>query len=119
MPSPARAQARAHSMSTATALSIPPAFTAQIAVPAHLLGHGEDLETGPVGLGPDKRRIAGDRIEIDHIGVGRDDAGLMQRDRLFEETRVSTSQSLEKHGFLPCSSASPANVMASVPLRCR
>ena len=97
--------ARAHSTSTATALSMPPGRhgPAEIAVAAHLLGHGEDLEAGFVG--PSRLEdggILGDGVEVDHGAVGRDRPRLMQGDRLFDQGRIAPPARIsEKHRNLP------------------
>src|SRR5205807_2459747 len=64
---------------------------------AHLLGHGEDLEAEPVGRGLDGAGIRFDRVEIDDVGIGRDLAGLVEGDRLFDQPRIAAAENVEEH----------------------
>ena len=72
----------------------------EVAVAAHLLGHGEHLQAGRVGRLPDGAGILGHRVEVDHRAVGRQRTGLVKRDRRLDQGRVAASQDVEKHRCL-------------------
>ena len=70
---------------------------AEVAVPPHLLGHGEDLEPKTLRLRGDRPGIRFGRVEVDHIGVRRDAPRLMEGDRLLDEARVAAAEYVEEH----------------------
>ncbi len=67
---------------------------------ADLLGHGENLETVLVGFGLEDAGIGLDSVEIKHIGIGRDLAGLMQGHGRFDEGGVAAAEDVEKHVWI-------------------
>lgn len=70
---------------------------------ADLLGHGENLEPVLVRFALERAGIGFDRVEIEHVGIGRDLAGLVQRHGCFDEARIAAAENVEKHC---CTSAS-------------
>ena len=70
---------------------------AVVAVPPHLLGHGEGGEAEPRRLAGDRPRVGLDRVEIDEKGVGRDPAGLVKRDRRLDQARIAAADGVEEH----------------------
>ena len=63
----------------------------------HLLGHGEDFEPEAIGGRLNRAGIRFDRVEIDHVGVGGNLSGLMERDRLLDQLRIAAAKDIEKH----------------------
>ena len=82
---------------------------AEPAVAPHLLGHREYRKAVLVRLALEDARILLDRVEVEHVGVGRDRARLMQPDRGLDEARIAPSQNVQEHGSVlsPMSGAGP------------
>ena len=66
-------------------------------VAADLLGHRQYVEAEPAGLGAHQLRILGHRIEVEQVGAGGHAAGLVKRNRRFEERPIPGAQRFQKH----------------------
>jgi hypothetical protein len=67
---------------------------------AELLGHGKDLQAEPRRLVLEDTGVTLDRIEVDHIGIGRDLALAVKFLRCFDEAWIAPAQDVEKHSIL-------------------
>jgi hypothetical protein len=67
-------------------------------ITADLLGHGEDFQIVAIGLGLENAGIGLDRVEIEHVGIGRDLAGLVQGHGRFDKARIAAAKNVKKHG---------------------
>ena len=70
-------------------------------VTPHLLCHGKRGQTVPVRLCPESAGVSFDRIQVEHVRVGRNPAPLMQRHCGFHETRITADEKVQEHVFLP------------------
>ena len=78
-------------MSTATAFAIPPRLTARQkeGLRPICLVIASVVNPSFSAARRDRARVVLDRVEIDHIGVGRQLAGLMQRDRVLDQGGIA------------------------------
>ena len=61
-------------------------------IAADLFGHGEDIEAQARGLRTHEAGVRGNPVQIKHIGVRRNFARLVQRDRGLDERPVARDQ---------------------------
>ena len=86
---------------------------AEPAVAPDLLGHGEHRKAVRVRLALEQACVRLDRVEVEHVGIGRDLARLMQGDRGLDEARIAPSQNLQEHGsILPPNSGAGTLIVA-------
>ena len=74
-----------------------PERRAEGSVAPHLLRHGEEFEAVTVGLGAQRPGIRFGRVEVDHVGIRRDLAGLMEPDRLLDQARIAAAEQVQEH----------------------
>ena len=86
---------------------------AEPAVSPHLLGHRKNRKAVLVRLALEDACVLLDRVEVEHVGIGRDLPRLVQGDRGLDEARIAPSQNVQEHGsVLP--SISGADTMTDV-----
>ena len=70
-------------------------------VASHLFGHRHHGEAERVRLGRDRASVILDGVKVDDVGVRRQFAALMQRNRGLDQSRVAPPDQVEKHCDLP------------------
>lgn len=88
-------------------------------IAADLLDHEPEREAEPFGLTGQQSGVGLHGVGVDHVRVGWDGAGAVQRDRHIDERGVAGQDSVQEHGqsFRSCSERRRISITRSAPAR--